>query len=99
MLQIQNARIDGELEIICKPVKTTLDVVRIYDRIIDALLIYARAERLLNYARRVDIEYSKSTIEGRLQTTMLMLSYFDENSDFQEIVRRRIETKNIMWFE
>ena len=99
LLQIQNARIDDELEIICNPNKTTHDVIAIYGRIIDALLIYSRAERLLYYARRNDIEYSKSTIEGRLQTTMLKLSYFDENSDFQKIVERRIETKVIMWFE
>ena len=51
LLQIQNARIDGELEVICRPNKTALDVVTIYGRIIDALLIYARAERLLNYAK------------------------------------------------
>jgi hypothetical protein len=99
LLQIQNARIEGEMEIICKPIKTELDVVAVYARIIDALLIYTRAERLLNYARRNDLEYSKSTIEGRLLTTMFMLSYFDENSDFQNIVERRIQTKDDMWFE
>lgn len=99
LLQIQEARIDDDLEMICNPKKTKGDVIEIYGRIIDALLIYSRAERLLYYARREDIEYSKTTIEGRLQTTMLMNSYFDENSDFQKIVERRIETKEIMWFE
>ena len=99
LLQIQNARIEGELEIICRPTKTILDVVTIYGRIIDALLIYARAERLLNYARRNDIEYSKSAIEGRLQTTMFILGYFDENSDFQQVVDRRVADRDALWFE
>lgn len=99
LLQIQNARIEDNNETICKTCKTEIDVITIYGRIVDSLLIYARAQRLLFYARRNDIDYGLTTIEASLQSTLWLLFLLDENSDFQKILNGRIECKDIMWFE
>ena len=99
LLQIQNARIEDNNETICKACKTENEVFTIYGRIVDSLLIYARSQRLLFYARRNDIDYGLTTIEASLQSTLWLLSLLDENSDFQKILNGRIECKDIMWFE